>query len=262
MSFKSTQEEFMRTLVQPHLWALLGWYDIKQRYRRSVLGPFWLTISTAILIGTLGLLWSTIFKMNLHDYLPFFAAGNVIWTFFSTQLNDASTGFTQFENLIKQVRLPYPSYILRLTCRNLIIFAHNFIIVIVVISTIGEGWSWAALIAIPGLLLFSIATFFVSQIASIICTRFRDMVPVVQNLVTVAYFLSPIMWMPSSLPQKYQWVVSLNPVSYLLDIVRMPLLGQIPSVLTWSVSIILTVIVGLISYTLFGRYRNRISYWL
>jgi lipopolysaccharide transport system permease protein len=262
MFFKSAREEFMQTLAQPHLWALLSWYDIKQRYRRSVLGPLWLTISTAILIGTLGLLWSTLFKTNLREYLPFFATGSVVWTFFSTQLNEAATGYTQFENLIKQIRLPYPSYILRLVCRNLIIFAHNFVIVIFVISVIGTGWSWTALIALPGLLLFSAAAFFASQIVAIICTRFRDMVPVVQNLVTVVYFLSPIMWQPKSLPARQQWVVELNPLSYLLDIVRMPLLGQIPSVLTWGVSVALAAVLGLLSHALFKRYRNRISYWL
>src|SRR5699024_5965365 len=117
-----------------HLWWLLGWYDIKQRYRRSVLGPFWLTISTAILIATLGLLWSTIFRMDLSTYLPFFTVGNIFWTYLSSQVNEASTGYTQFENLVKQVRLPYPSYILRLLCRNLIIFAHNFVIILFVIS--------------------------------------------------------------------------------------------------------------------------------
>jgi lipopolysaccharide transport system permease protein len=262
MFFDSTRHEMIEAATKPHLWALLGWYDIKQRYRRSVLGPFWFTISTAVLIGTLGLLWSTLFKANLHEYMPYFATGNVIWTFVSMQLVEATTGFTQFENLIKQTRLPYPTYVMRLLCRNFIIFLHNFIIVVIVVAFVGDGWTWTSLLALPGMLLLSAVTLCFAFIFAILCTRYRDMVPVVQNLVTVAYFLTPIMWQEKLLPPKYQWASYLNPISHLLDIVRMPILGQAPTLLNWLVSLGLLVLSAVCAYALFGRVRHRIAYWL
>ena len=262
MFFTSVRQEFLATLMQPQLWALLAWYDIKQRYRRSVLGPFWLTISTAVLIGTLGLLWSQLFKVNLHEYMPHFAAGNVIWGFIAMQLGEASTGFTQFENLIKQRRLPYPSYILRLLARSFIIFLHNFIIVVIVVSFIGDGWSLVSLIAIPGLFLLSLVVYFVSISCAVLCTRYRDMVPVVQNIVTVGYFLTPIMWQTKTLPEQHQWVALWNPVAHILDIARAPLLGQVPTLLNWTVSLGALVVTAVMAFALLGRARNRIAYWI
>lgn len=262
MFFTSVRQEFLATLMQPQLWALLAWHDIKQRYRRSVLGPFWLTISTAVLIGTLGLLWSTLFKVNLHEYLPYFAAGNVIWGFIALQLNEATTGFTQFEHLIKQRRLPFPSYLLRLLTRNFIIFLHNFIIVVIVVSFIGDGWSFVSLIAIPGMFLLALITYFVSLACAVLCTRYRDMVPVVQNLVTVGYFLSPIMWQVKTLPEEHRWVASWNPVSHILDVARAPLLGNVPTLTNWTVSLVALLLAGTCAWLLLARARNRIAYWI
>ena len=262
MFFQSTWHEVVETLRRPHLWALLGWYDIKQRYRRSVLGPFWFTISTAILVVTLGLLWSKLFKMDLHEYMPYFAAGNVIWAFISMQLNEATTGFTQFEGLIKQTRLPYPSYVLRLLCRNLIILFHNFLVVVVVVWWIGDGWGWTALLAVPGLVLLAAVTFCVSFILAVLCARYRDTVPIVQNLVTVAYFLTPIMWQAKTLPPEHRWAAELNPVTHLLDIVRMPLLGQYPPLESWMISGLILLLAATGGYFIFSRTRHRIAYWM
>jgi len=262
MFFKTTAEEFKYSFTHPYQWFLLAWFDIKQRYRRSVLGPFWITISTAILIGTLGLLWSQLFKMNIKEYLPYFAVGNIMWGLISSQINEATSGFSQFDNVIKQHRLPYPSYILRLMSRNFIIMLHNLIIIIAIVFFSENGWTWYAFLALPGLALLSVVTYFVSLIFAILCTRYRDLVPIVQNFVTVAYFLSPIMWQQKSLPEKYHWVTELNPITHLLDIVRLPLLGQSPGLLNWLVAIGLLLVSTCLAYCLMSKVRNRISYWL
>lgn len=262
MFFTSAKQEFLATLQQPQLWALLAWYDIKQRYRRSVLGPFWLTISTAVLIGTLGLLWSTLFRIDLKEFLPYFAAGNVIWTYIAMQMGEATTGFTQFEHLIKQRRLPYPSYILRLLTRSFIIYLHNFIIVILVVAFVGSGWSPVALVAIPGLFLLSLILYFVSLSCAILCTRYRDMVPVIQNIVTVGYFLTPIMWQVKTLPEGHRWVATWNPIAHILDIARAPMLGQLPTLANWLVSGAALLLTMAVAFALLARARHRIAYWI
>lgn len=262
MLFKTTSEEFKHSFTHPYQWFLLAWFDIKQRYRRSVLGPFWITISTAVLIATLGFLWSQLFKVNIREYLPYFAIGNIIWGLISSQVNEATNGFSVFENVIKQHRLPYPSYILRLMSRNFIIMLHNLIIIIAVVFFSENGWTLYAFLALPGLAILTVVTFFVSLVFAIVCTRYRDLVPIVQNFVTVAYFLSPIMWQKKSLPEEYHWVTDLNPISHLLDIIRLPLLGYSPSVLNWLVSFALLFLSAICAYWLMNKVRNRISYWL
>lgn len=262
MVYRTTTLEVIESLRRPELWSVLAWYDIRQRYRRSLLGPLWLTISTAVMVTAMGVLWSTIFKTDIRIYLPLFAVGYVIWTYFSTQISDSATGYVQFENIIKQIRLPFPVFILRLLVRNLIIFAHNFVIVIFVVSLVGTGWSLKALIAIPGLLLFTLTLLFISQAIAILCTRYRDLVPIIQSILQIVYFVTPIMWMATTLPDKHRWVIDFNPMSHLIDIVRLPLLGYTPSELNWSVSIGTCVASGLGAYMLLKRYRLRIAYWL
>ena len=64
------------------LWKLgltLAWLDIKLKYRGSVLGPFWLTISTGVMVGAMGTLYGTLFHMDLKTYLPFLALSLVLW---------------------------------------------------------------------------------------------------------------------------------------------------------------------------------------
>lgn len=259
---RSAVEEFSKSLANPHLWALLGWYDIRQRYRRSVLGPLWLTLSTGVMIGTLGVLWSTLFKTDIHDYLPFFGTGYVVWSLLSGQINEACTGFIQFEATMKQIRLPLPVYLLRLLARNVIIFGHNAVIIFIVIQFVGDGFKPVALLAIPGLALLCIALMFLSVIVAIICTRFRDMPPVIQNLTMIAYYLTPIMWHEQNIGPKYRWIAGWNPFSHLINIVRSPLLGQAPTFLNWTVASGLTLAFALVSWILLAKHRNRVAYWL
>jgi len=102
----------------------------------------------------------------------------------------------------------------------------------------------------------------VSFAFAIICTRYRDMIPVVQNLVTVAYFLTPIMWQSSTLPPQHQWVAELNPVSHLLDVARMPLLGEVPSMVSWMTALGLWLVSAGCACWLFARTRHRVAYWI
>ena len=85
LDFAARQHQAVADLVgAARLWRLalaLGWFDIRLRYRGSMLGPFWLTLSTAVMVVALGVLYSALFKMELHDYLPFLALSLVLWTF-------------------------------------------------------------------------------------------------------------------------------------------------------------------------------------
>jgi lipopolysaccharide transport system permease protein len=249
-------------LANPHLWALLAWYDIRQRYRRSVLGPFWVTISTGIMIGTMGLLWSVLFKNEVKSYLPFFAVGNIVWTFYSSQINEACMGFTQFESTIKQIRFPMGVYLLRILMRNLIILAHNCVIIIVVIGTLGPMPTWHVLLAIPGLFVGSLAMLGISMIVSVFCTRFRDMPMIIQNATVVLFYITPIIWRPASLGEQHQWVAEYNPFAHLIDIVRAPIINGDFPLHSWIWSLASTFVLLAIGIALQGRFRDRIAYWL
>ncbi|WP_039046410.1 ABC transporter permease [Plesiomonas shigelloides] len=257
------EDDIIPAFKRYQAWLYLSWFDIKQRYKRSTLGPFWVTISTGILIGMLSILWSTLFKLDVKDYVPFFSIGQVVWTFIAMQLTDASMGFGQFDYIIRQSKVSFTSFILRLISRNLIIFAHNFVIVFFVITFVsGSGWSFTALFSILGLLILSIALSGFSLLLTIICTRFRDVQMIVQNFLMVAFYFTPIMWKTDQLSENVKFYVNFNPIVHYMSIIRDPLLGIPPSLLSWIVSIIVAIFFIILSLVVLNKYRNRIAYWL
>ena len=243
------------------LWGRLGWYDILQRYRRSLLGPFWLTASMAIMVLALGVLFAEIFNTPVHDFLPFLCVGLLVWNFISSFLIEGGTLFTGAESHIKQIRLPYSVYVYRSSWSKLIIFAHNFVIYFGVLVYF-QIWPGAvALLAIPGLLLILINGALASLYVGMLSARFRDVPQVINSVVQIIFFITPIMWKPELL-QTRTYITDFNPFFHLLEIVRAPLLGNSPTMENYLVVLLITLINAAVVGTFFTRFRSRISYWV
>ena len=82
-------------LRQSELWLTLGWHDIRQRYRRSVAGPFWITISMAMMIAGIGYLSSGILNQRIDDYLPYLAAGIIVFGRIQSLVNEGCNVFIE-----------------------------------------------------------------------------------------------------------------------------------------------------------------------
>lgn len=243
------------------LWSTMGWYDIRQRYRRSMLGPFWLTISMGIMICALGLIYSTLFGMKIDEYLPFLSLGFVVWGLISGLVNDSCAAFYTVEGLIKQVPIPLTAHVLRVIWRNVIIFAHN-IVIFVAVAVIFAAWPGAtALLAIPGLLLLLYNALWFALLVGMICTRFRDVPQIVASLIQVVFFITPILWRPATLVD-YNFIVDWNPFYHFLELVRAPLLGQVPDLLSWLVALGISIAGSMIAFLFLVRFRSRVAYWL
>lgn len=254
--------DFIKSFVSYQQWWTLALFDIKQRYRRSTLGPLWITLSTGIMVVALGFLWSSLFKMNIKDFLPFFAVGLVFWTFISAQLNEACTTFVQFEGYIKQINLPLPLYVLRVWSRNLILLAHNMLVFIFVWIFFKFSWIPILPMAILGFTVVAAIIFFLSIPLGIVCTRFRDISQIVQSLIQILYFFTPIIWQPKILDEKHQWVLDFNPLYHLFEIIRAPLLGQTASKESWLWSLAILLLSAGFAIAMHSRYRKRVAYWL
>lgn len=242
---------------------MLGWQDIKQRYRRSKLGPFWLTISMGVMIGMIGLVFGQVFKSPMQEYLPFLASGIIIWTFFSSCLMEGSSAFIDAAGMIRQLSLPLSIYPARVIWRNLVIMGHNIIILPFVFLCVGKGISWTLLLVIPGLCLVLLNVFWMSLVLGTICARFRDMPQIVNSLLQVFFYVTPVIWMPNALnPRSANLLMDPNPIYHLMQIIRAPLLGQAPTPLNWCVASTLALLGLCFAGMLFGIYKKRIAYWL
>ena len=244
------------------MWSLLGWYDIKQRYRRSMIGPFWITISTGIMVASIGLMFSKIFKSPVGEFLPYFAIGQITWLLLSAQLTDACTMFVQSQSIIKQVSLPLSVHVLRKLWYNIILFLHNFIIIIVVLIIAGNGLLWEHFLILPAIILILVLLFLLSVILGILCTRFRDITQIVAVFLQLIYFFTPIFWMKKSLSAKQSWITDLNPFYHIIELVRSPLLGKTPDAYHWVNLLIYVALAAIITFFLVKRFRNRVAYWL
>jgi lipopolysaccharide transport system permease protein len=243
------------------LWGKLGWNDILQRYRRSLLGPLWLTLSMAIMVVALGVVYAQIFKIGLRDFMPFLCVGLLVWGFISSSVTEAGTLFTGAESYIKQVRLPYSVYVFRFMWSKIIIFAHNFLIYFGVLAYFEIWPGSAALYALPGFLLVAVNCAFASLYLGMVSARYRDIPQIVGSAIQIVFFVTPIMWKPE-LVGADSYLVLFNPFYHMCEIVRAPLLGQIPSYQNYVAISLISAFNLALAALVFVRFRARISYWI
>lgn len=247
------------------LWRLawaLGWLDIRQRYRGSMLGPFWLTISTGVMVASLGLLYSTLFKLDLRDYLPFLALSQVLWGFLAILISEACTTFTDAETVIRSVRMPFFVFSMRALIRNVIALAHNIAVIVVVFAIFWSWPGWEAWLAIPGLLVWAVDGLALTLMLGAFCARFRDIQPIVNSVTQIAFFITPVIWKPSQLSPSGMEKLALNPFYDLLEIVRGPLLNSDIAATTWIGALGYSAVLCAISWAFFVRARGRVTFWI
>ena len=243
------------------IWTVMAWDDIRQRYRRSLLGPFWITLSMGIFILLLGVIYSRLFHSDIRFYIPYLSAGFTVWGFISQTTNESSMAFSEGQRIIKQIKLPYLTYVLRVVWRNFIVFLHTVVIFIPVAIIFRVTPNFATLLVVPGLLLVCVNVTWAATILAVLSTRYRDMPPIVATVVQIMMFASPIMWPVSSLGDDTM-VAELNPIYHLIQLVRAPMLGTVPELLSWLIGGGMAVVGCSIAAALLVSKARRIVFWL
>jgi lipopolysaccharide transport system permease protein len=243
--------------------GMLGWSDLRARYRRSTLGPFWITISMGVMVGALGVVFGSIFKSPMQEYLPFLAAGIIIWGFLASAINESGDVFVAAGGIIKQLPIPLFTHVMRMIWRNVLILAHNILIFPFVLLVVQKPLTWTAFMALPGFLLVTLNLTWIVLLLGVFCTRYRDLPQIVASITQVCFFITPVMWMPNLLPARAGlYLLDCNPFNHLLELIRAPLLGQMPAALSWGACAAMAVVGWFFTLLIYGRYKKRIAYWL
>lgn len=261
-NYQLAWDDITEALKSWRIWLLLAWHEVKLRYRRSTLGPFWITLSMAITIYTMGILYGHLFKMDLALYYPFLATGILGWNLISLIVNDATMTFVNADQFIKQMKQPYIFFIFQSVTRNFIIFFHNILVLVPLILFFHLKINWNSLFILISLLVLWINAVSYSMILALLGTRFRDIPILVASLIQVVFFLTPIMWSPSILPTHYHYIIDFNPFAQFMELFRSPLLGSLPSNYALFTTLSFTVLGFFSAFVIFSRYRARIAYWL
>lgn len=252
--------DFSTALQRRHLWVRLGWQDVMLRYRRSLIGPFWLTLSMGIMVGAMGLIYGELFKAESTTYLPYLTIGLLTWGLISSCISEGCQTFIESYWLILQVNVPLSMFPLRVVWRNFIVFAHNVVIYVIVVLIFGANYKLIAFAAIPGLLLIFINAFWCAILLGMLSARFRDLPQIVVNLMQLAFFATPIFWQANLITTRI--IVVGNPFYHFIELVRSPLLGQAPGLASWLVVGIVTLTGTAVTLLFFRRFRRRLSVWV
>lgn len=256
-------EDIVAGIRKYRLAVIFGWQDVAQRYRRSRVGAFWLTINMAVFIGALGLIFGTLFQSEMREFLPYLCAGVIMWGFISTTLAEGCSAFSGSDGIILQVRMPLFVHVMRVLWRNIIILCHNIVIFPAIALIMSHKINLNILWAIPGFLIVTINIAWMVLVLAILCARFRDMMQVMTNVLQVLFYATPIMWMVKILPDHVSKAfIEWNPFYHFIELVRAPLLGTVPSLSNWIVPGCLVFVGWAFAIVFYGKYRWRVAYWL
>lgn len=254
-------EDLWRGLKLHEAWSLLALHELRQRFRRSTLGPLWITVSMGILVGTLGLISSTLFNRAPSETLPHIATGVIMWGLLVSCVTGGSTTFILREVYIRNIPLPISVHLYEMLMRNLMIWGFNMLIFVCLQVIVGPTLGWYSLLFLLALPLFILNVAWMALMAGILSTRYRDIPEVISSLTQVLFFLTPVFWSIQDLPSRPAFV-TLNPLFYMLEIVREPLLGNRPPLTSWVACIAMAAFGWAATLYLYRRAYARIAYWV
>lgn len=241
---------------------IIGVAELRRRYARSRLGQFWLTLSTGIQIGTLGLVWSLLWKRPVSEMMPYFAVSLILWNMMSGLIGDATTVFANYGRYFINQRMSFATAINALLYRNVLILLHNAVVVILVFAVFLKPVGIRSLLALPGLCLAILTGFWLSYVVAILCARYRDLGQLVTSILQIAFYVTPVLWKADFIPPDYRNLIALNPFSIYLSIIRDPILNLPAPLELWVFALSISIGGFLLALPFIGKYHKRIIYWL
>jgi lipopolysaccharide transport system permease protein len=260
----SSYKDYFDGLKKYKMWLSLAFSEIKRRYRLTFFGPFWTTLSLAIFIISMGLLFSNLWKMEMKSYLPYFCSGYICWILISTILLESCHTFVNAESLMKQIPLPYSFYAWQLIARNALVFLHHSVIYLFILFIFHVPLTVYSLLFIPGLLLLFLSASWVSILFGLLCARFRDLQQVITSLLQISMFVTPIFWPETQLGQgmKSYIIINANPLYHYIAIIRQPLLGLEPHKISWIIVGLITIFGWFITMKILSKQYQKLIFWL
>lgn len=262
-SVKSGLWETVEAFKLWRLWVFWGWLDVRQRYRRSLLGPLWVTMTMGISVLATGVVYAYLFRQDIKVYLPYVATGFVLWSLIAGYVGEACMVFIQNEGFIGQLKLPYLVYPLRLLWRYIAFFLHHALVLMIVLAMFVDVSLPSLMSATLGLLLIVVNVFWMGLLLGLISVRLRDLPVLISTIIQLLFMITPVIWPAKALGPR-AFVAEWNPLYHLLESVRGPLLDASLPVINSHLYISLVMALGgtLVSLLVYANWRQRLLYWL
>jgi ABC-type polysaccharide/polyol phosphate export permease len=260
-NFNRAAADLRKGTASYRIWAVFAWDDLVSRYRRTTIGPFWITISHAATICGLAFMFAKIFKRPLDEFFVYLAAGMTCWNLIASSLGEAPTTFMRAQGLLLSYDLPASSHVYRAVAGQFLVFLHNMVVYVAALVLVKNVANVHTLYLIPGMLIVLAAAVGWSFTLGMLGTRFRDVSPAITAFVGVLFMLTPVFWDKSALGSAV-WFFNLNPFYHLVEVIRAPMLGQTPTLITWVGSISAAVFFLVTGWLSFLFNRQNLNYWI
>jgi ABC-type polysaccharide/polyol phosphate export permease len=245
-----------RSLVNLHTSFTWAWLDMVCQYRRSRIGPLWDTINVAVMIVGLAVVSSGLFGSEMRSLVGYIGLGIIIWSVISAIVLEGCGALVRNANLILNTNISVDLYIGRAVFKTFITFGHHLILYLIGVAFGLVPLAWAGLLAIPGIVLVFANGLWVVTVLALLCARFRDIELVVRNLLQLAFLVTPVFWNHQQIAANRRFIVDYNVLFHFIQIVRLPLLGEIPPAQSYLIVMGVTLL-GYVAATLVYRGMRR-----
>lgn len=249
-------------LNSPKVWIGLGWSDVVQSYRRTVLGPLWITLNLAIIATAMTVVYGALFGVPTSEYSSYVVCGMIAWLWVSALLSEVGNTFITYGSFIKSMPIDKTVFVWATVFKQLVTLAHHLVVYAVLVAIGMIQLSFYTLYAIPALIVLTLFSVPFTAIASIVFARYRDVPRLIGGSIIIVLMITPIFWQPKMITGWRQALVYLNPLHYLIEFVRQPLLGLPIESQTVFVVLGMTAVVWLIGAIVYRRYNRYVVFWI
>lgn len=245
------------------LWSFWGWLDVRQRYRRTLLGPLWITVTMAMCILATGFVYSYLFEQNIKEYLPYVAVGFILWSLMAGFIGEACLVFIQNEGFIGQLKLSYLIYPLRILWRYIIIFLHHIVVLVIVLALFVDIKFSMLLGATLGLIAVVVNIFWMGLLLGLLSVRLRDLPMLISTFLQLLFMITPVIWPAKALGSRIS-LAEFNPLYHLLECVRAPLLDAATSTLNnhLFIALFMALVGTIFTLIVYSVWKRHLVYWL
>jgi ABC-type polysaccharide/polyol phosphate export permease len=248
-----------RNLRKGLTWA---WLDTVCQYRRSKIGPLWETINVLVMTLGIAVVSSAVIGGAVGELIGYIGLGIIVWSAITAQIGEGASTFLRNRDYILSSNLSIDLYAARMIFRIFITFCHHIVLYFVGIAIGLISLHWSALLALPGILLLFVNGFWVIILLALICARFRDVELIVRNLLQLAFFVTPVFWDYRHILSDRKYIIDYNVLFYFLEIIRAPLLGEVPQLQTYVIVLAVTVVGYALAYLTYRGMRRNLAFFV
>lgn len=244
------------------IWTL-AMKDLTVRYKRSFLGFLWALLNPALSMAVMAIVFSTILAQTIPHYAVFLLSTLVPWLFFAQAATYALESIVGNSDLLKKVAVPKVVFPLAAVASNLVNLALSFIplALIVVIMRHPFYWTWVLLpISTVALTIFSVGFGMFMACANVF---YRDVAHIVQIVLNLWFYVTPILYTADFFPRRYQWIFKLNPMVYVLNEFRMMVYyGMVPTIWSFVAAFTCALVALYAGFAVFRRYQASFVFYV